>query len=79
MKQCAFLTTDNLEEFFVYDDLVKPHLANLGWAVTAAHGIIRSIQLNLLKPSKKLKRPALSFKTHLNYLVGTSQKIICAI
>jgi glutathione synthase/RimK-type ligase-like ATP-grasp enzyme len=34
MKQCAFLTTDNLEEFFVYDDLVKPHLANLGWAVT---------------------------------------------
>jgi glutathione synthase/RimK-type ligase-like ATP-grasp enzyme len=33
MRRCAFLTTDNLEEFFVYDDLVKPHLRDLGWSV----------------------------------------------
>lgn len=31
MGRCAFLTTDNLEEFFLYDDLAKPHLAKLGW------------------------------------------------
>lgn len=30
---CAFLTTDNLEDFFVYDELVKPHLNALGWSV----------------------------------------------
>jgi glutathione synthase/RimK-type ligase-like ATP-grasp enzyme len=33
MGRCAFLTTKNLEEFFIYDDLVKPHLAALGWQV----------------------------------------------
>lgn len=33
MPRCAFLTTDQLEEFFVYDALVKPHLADLGWQV----------------------------------------------
>ncbi|MFT6267517.1 MAG: glutathione synthase/RimK-type ligase-like ATP-grasp enzyme [Alphaproteobacteria bacterium] len=33
MGRCAFLTTKNLEEFFIYDDLVKPHLADLGWQV----------------------------------------------
>lgn len=33
MRRCAFLTTDNLEEFFVYDELVKPHLIDLGWSV----------------------------------------------
>jgi glutathione synthase/RimK-type ligase-like ATP-grasp enzyme len=33
MGRCAFLTTHNLEEFFIYDDLVKPHLAKLGWTV----------------------------------------------
>jgi glutathione synthase/RimK-type ligase-like ATP-grasp enzyme len=33
MSRCAFLTTRNLEEFFIYDDLVKPHLAALGWQV----------------------------------------------
>ncbi|MBT1451756.1 hypothetical protein KJ365_12765 [Glaciecola sp. XM2] len=33
MPRCAFLSTDNLEEFFVYDDLVKPFLRRLGWAV----------------------------------------------
>jgi glutathione synthase/RimK-type ligase-like ATP-grasp enzyme len=31
--RCAFLSTDNLEDFFVYDDLVKPHLSKLGWQV----------------------------------------------
>jgi glutathione synthase/RimK-type ligase-like ATP-grasp enzyme len=31
MRRCAFLTTDELEEFFMYDDLVKPYLAKLGW------------------------------------------------
>ncbi|MGB3725738.1 MAG: hypothetical protein WA981_08235 [Glaciecola sp.] len=33
MPRCAFLTTDNLDDFFVYDDLVKPHLNELGWQV----------------------------------------------
>ena len=33
MGRCAFLTTTGLEDFFVYDDLVKPHLAALGWQV----------------------------------------------
>jgi hypothetical protein len=33
MPRCAFLSTDNLEDFFVYDDLVKPHLRRLGWTV----------------------------------------------
>nr|WP_136251303.1 hypothetical protein [Ningiella ruwaisensis] len=33
MPRCAFLSTDNLENFFVYDDLVKPFLRRLGWAV----------------------------------------------
>ncbi|WP_395339730.1 ATP-grasp domain-containing protein [Ningiella sp. W23] len=33
MPRCAFLSTDNLEDFFVYDDLVKPFLRRLGWAV----------------------------------------------
>ena len=33
MGRCAFLTTTGLENFFVYDDLVKPHLAALGWQV----------------------------------------------
>lgn len=33
MARCAFLTTDNLEEFFVYDELVTPYLEQLGWQV----------------------------------------------
>lgn len=33
MGKCAFLTTENLEDFFIYDDLVKPYLAKLGWQV----------------------------------------------
>lgn len=33
MGRCAFLTTHNLEDFFIYDDLVKPYLAKLGWTV----------------------------------------------
>lgn len=33
MPRCAFLTTDELEEFFVYDDLVKPFLSELNWEV----------------------------------------------
>lgn len=31
MNRCAFLTMDQLEEFFVYDDMVKPYLTQLGW------------------------------------------------
>ena len=33
MGRCAFLTTKDLEDFHIYDDLVKPHLAKLGWTV----------------------------------------------
>lgn len=33
MKRCAFLSTDNLEDFFVYDMMVAPHLESLGWEV----------------------------------------------
>lgn len=34
MKQCAFLSTDNLEDFFVYDALLVAPLAEHGWQVT---------------------------------------------
>lgn len=33
MRRCAFLSTSGLEDFFVYDDLVKPHLRELGWHI----------------------------------------------
>ncbi|GLR69231.1 ATP-grasp domain-containing protein [Agaribacter marinus] len=33
MKRCAFLSTNNLEDFYVYDDMVKPFLTRLGWDV----------------------------------------------
>ncbi|MFC3122916.1 ATP-grasp domain-containing protein [Agaribacter flavus] len=33
MKRCAFLSTDNLDDFFVYDDMLKPYLAEFGWEV----------------------------------------------
>ena len=32
-KRCAFLTTDDLEGFFVYDHLARRPLARLGWQV----------------------------------------------
>lgn len=32
-RKCAFLTTNGLEDFFVYDDLLKPHLQKLGWEI----------------------------------------------
>ncbi|MEM1181771.1 MAG: hypothetical protein AAGM22_25730 [Acidobacteriota bacterium] len=35
MRRCAFLSTDNLEDFFIYDELTYPHFAELGWAVDA--------------------------------------------
>ncbi|MDT0595694.1 ATP-grasp domain-containing protein [Glaciecola petra] len=31
MNRCAFLTMEQLDDFFVYDDLVKPYLNELGW------------------------------------------------
>jgi len=34
MKKCVFLSTDKLEDFFVYDMLVAPHLERLGWHVS---------------------------------------------
>ncbi len=34
MSKLAILTTDNLEDFFVYDELTYPHLQQLGWDVT---------------------------------------------
>lgn len=33
MKKCAFLSTDNLEGFFVNDELAKPALVAQGWVV----------------------------------------------
>jgi glutathione synthase/RimK-type ligase-like ATP-grasp enzyme len=33
MPRCAFLSTDHLEDFFVYDDMVKPFLLAHGWSV----------------------------------------------
>ncbi len=33
MPKCAFLTSDGLEDFFIYDALAKPHLLELGWTV----------------------------------------------
>lgn len=34
MKQCAFLSTDNLEDFFVYDRLLVAPMAEQGWQVS---------------------------------------------
>lgn len=31
MNRCAFLTMEKLDDFFVYDDMVKPYLSQLGW------------------------------------------------
>lgn len=33
MPKIAFLSTDNLEEFFVYDELLIPHFEQQGWKV----------------------------------------------
>lgn len=33
MVRCAFLTTDDLDDFFVYDNMVKPYLQIKGWEV----------------------------------------------
>ena len=33
MPQVAFLSTDNLEDFFVYDELLIPHFEERGWQV----------------------------------------------
>ena len=46
MRHCAFLSTDNLEDFFVYDDLVKPHLQELGWVVEDVSWHDQSIDYN---------------------------------
>lgn len=34
MPHIAFLSTDNLEDFFVYDELLIPHFETLGWQVS---------------------------------------------
>lgn len=34
MPQVVFLSTDNLETFFVYDELLIPYFNELGWSVT---------------------------------------------
>ncbi len=34
MPHIAFLSTDNLEDFFVYDELLIPHFSELGWTVS---------------------------------------------
>lgn len=46
MKRCAFLSTDNLEDFFVYDDLVKPHLQALDWLVEDVSWHNKSVDYN---------------------------------
>lgn len=35
MPKCAFLSTDDLEDFVVYDELTYPAFADLGWSVEA--------------------------------------------
>lgn len=46
MPRCAFLSTDNLEDFFVYDDLVKPYLNQLGWEVKDVSWHDKSVNYN---------------------------------
>ncbi len=46
MPRCAFLSTDNLEDFFVYDDLVKPYLNELGWEVDDVSWHDKSVNYN---------------------------------
>lgn len=33
MSQIVFLSTDNLDDFFVYDELLIPHFEDIGWSV----------------------------------------------
>ncbi|WP_334030476.1 ATP-grasp domain-containing protein [Alteromonas sp. P256] len=33
MSQIVFLSTDNLDDFFVYDELLIPHFNDIGWSV----------------------------------------------
>jgi glutathione synthase/RimK-type ligase-like ATP-grasp enzyme len=33
MSQIVFLSTDNLDDFFVYDELLIPHFKDIGWSV----------------------------------------------
>lgn len=35
MRRCAFLSTDDLEGYVIYDELAYPYFAALGWAVEA--------------------------------------------
>ncbi|MEM8997057.1 MAG: hypothetical protein AAGF23_19900 [Acidobacteriota bacterium] len=35
MRRCAFLSTDDLDDFVIYDELTYPHFAELGWTVDA--------------------------------------------
>ncbi|MEO1366820.1 MAG: hypothetical protein AAFX50_06555 [Acidobacteriota bacterium] len=35
MRRCAFLSTDALDDFVIYDELTYPHFAELGWTVDA--------------------------------------------
>ncbi|MEO1087316.1 MAG: hypothetical protein AAFY88_24025, partial [Acidobacteriota bacterium] len=35
MRRCAFLSTDDLDDFVIYDELTYPHFADLGWTVDA--------------------------------------------
>jgi glutathione synthase/RimK-type ligase-like ATP-grasp enzyme len=47
MGRCAFLTTKNLEDFFIYDDLVKPYLTELGWQTTDVSWHDQNVDYNL--------------------------------
>ena len=33
MSQIVFLSTDNLDDFFVYDELLIPYFEDIGWSV----------------------------------------------
>ncbi len=46
MPHIAFLSTDNLEDFFVYDELLIPHFETLGWQVSTVSWHCNTVDWN---------------------------------
>ena len=73
MLRCAFLSTDNLEEFFVYDDLVKPYLEKLGWEVEDVSWHDKNCNYN--QYDLVVVRSTWDYQAHANEFLATLERI----
>ncbi len=73
MPRCAILTTDNLEDFFVYDGLVTPHLAAQGWQVDEVSWHDQTVDYN--EYDIVIVRSTWDYQAHYQAFVDTLQKI----